>query len=62
MEQTPGQSANKKPTDQLSGPQGNDKAPADDTADNPNQGTDVPHTQKAKKVDADPAEENKKHG
>jgi hypothetical protein len=60
--QTPDQSANHKPSDQLSGPQGIDKDPTRDPADNPNEGNDLQQSQKAKKVDADPEEENKKSG
>jgi hypothetical protein len=62
MKQTPDQSANHKPSDQLSGPQGIDKDPTRDPADNPNEGNDLQQSQKAKKVDADPEEENKKSG
>jgi hypothetical protein len=60
MEKTTTPSADNKPTDQLSGPQGTDKWPTDDPADSQGQETDVQESQKAKKVDADPAEESKK--
>ncbi|NCI51824.1 hypothetical protein GWC95_18005 [Sediminibacterium roseum] len=49
-----------KPQDQLSGPQGVDKAPGEDAADHPEEGLTIQDSQKAKKVDADPQEENKK--
>ena len=49
-----------KSNDQLTGSQGNDKGPTDDPAENPADGTDLQHSQKAKKVDADPEEESKK--
>jgi hypothetical protein len=58
MEKTSAPSASNKPTDQLSGPQGIDKGRTDDPADSQGQETDVQHSQKAKKVDADPAEES----
>jgi hypothetical protein len=62
MQHTPDPADNTKPTDPISGPQGTDKDPSEDPADNPSQDSDIQQTQKAKKVDADPEEESKKSG
>lgn len=46
-----------KAKDQLTGPQGVDKAPGEDQADNPKEGVSIAQSQKAKKVDGNPGEE-----
>lgn len=48
-----------KTEEQLTGPQGTDKDPALDPADNPLTGVDAKESQKGKKVEADPGAEQK---